>query len=84
MYPFREILIKWGSENFRSYPWRFTNIPYHILIAEVMLHRTQAPQVLPVYERFIDKYPDVISLVKSRGKNFTAYYTLWDYAGELT
>ena len=66
VYPFREILIKWGSENFRSYPWRFTNIPYHILIAEVMLHRTQAPQVLPVYERFIDKYPDVISLVKSK------------------
>ncbi len=66
VYPFRETLIKWGSENFRPYPWRFTNNPYHILIAEVMLHRTQAPQVLPVYESFIDKYPDIISLAKSK------------------
>ena len=59
---FRRALIHWGRENFRPYPWRFTNNPYHILIAEVMLHRTQAPQVIPVYERFVQKYPDVASL----------------------
>ena len=66
IFSFRKALIKWGKNNFRAYPWRFTDDPYHILIAEVMLHRTQAPQVLPVYERFIDKYPDIISLAKSK------------------
>ncbi len=66
IYSFRKTLIKWGKENFRPYPWRFTNNPYHILIAEVMLHRTQAPQVLPVYERFVDKYPNITSLARAR------------------
>lgn len=61
----REALISWGRENFRAYPWRFTDNPYRILIAEIMLHRTQAPQVVPVYERFITIYPDVESLARA-------------------
>jgi A/G-specific adenine glycosylase len=56
---FREALIAWGREHFRSFPWRLTEDPYSILMAEVMLHRTQASQVVPVYERFIERYPDV-------------------------
>lgn len=61
----REALISWGRENFRAYPWRFTDNPYRILIAEIMLHRTQAPQVVAVYERFITIYPDVESLARA-------------------
>lgn len=59
---FRRDLIVWGNEHFRSFPWRFTSDPYQILIAEVMLHRTQASQVAPIYERFIEQYPDIASL----------------------
>lgn len=59
---FRGDLIAWGNEHFRSFPWRFTSNPYHILMAEVMLHRTQASQVVPSYEQFIRQYPDIASL----------------------
>ncbi len=59
---FRRDLIAWGHEHFRSFPWRFSQYPYHLLIAEVMLHRTQASQVAPIYERFIERYPDIASL----------------------
>lgn len=62
---FRRALIAWGRENFRPFPWRLTEDPYRILMAEVMLHRTQAPQVVPVYERFIKRYPDVLSLAQA-------------------
>jgi A/G-specific adenine glycosylase len=62
---FRKTLIAWGQEQFRSFPWRLTGDPYRILMAEVMLHRTQAPQVAPVYERFIERYPDVPSLAQA-------------------
>jgi A/G-specific adenine glycosylase len=34
-------------------------------MAEVMLHRTQASQVVPVYERFIAHYPDVSTLANA-------------------
>lgn len=59
---FRKALITWGKEHFRAFPWRFTSDPYRILMAEVMLHRTQVRQVVPVYERFLKKYPDLQSL----------------------
>ncbi len=57
---FYKDLEDWG--HFRSFPWRFTASPYHILMAEIMLHRTQASQVAPIYERFIASYPDIPSL----------------------
>jgi A/G-specific adenine glycosylase len=59
---FRMMLIEWGQENFRSFPWRLTRDPYRILISEILLHRTQASQVLPIYEAFINRYPDVHAL----------------------
>lgn len=59
---FRTALQEWGKANFRVFPWRLTTDPYQILIAEVMLHRTQAKQVLPVYEQFVEAYPDVQKL----------------------
>lgn len=62
---FRRALIIWGRSHFRSFAWRETEDPYRILMAEVMLHRTQAVQVLPVYERFIRIYPDAASLAQA-------------------
>jgi len=62
---FRKALIAWGREHFRPFPWRLTKDPYRILMAEVMLHRTQASQVAPVYERFIERYPDMPELARA-------------------
>jgi A/G-specific adenine glycosylase len=62
---FRRELIGWGQQHFRLFPWRLTEDPYRILIAEVMLHRTQAPQVMPVYERFMERYPAVPVLTQA-------------------
>jgi len=61
---FRKTLIAWGREHFRSFPWRLTEDPYRILMAEVMLHRTQAPQVVPIYEHFVEQYPKVLVLAQ--------------------
>jgi A/G-specific adenine glycosylase len=60
---FRHALLTWGEQNYRNFPWRRTTDPYLILMAEVMLHRTKALQVVPVYERFADNYPSFTSLL---------------------
>lgn len=74
---FRNDLISWGRMNFRPFPWRFTTDPYQILIAEVMLHRTQASQVAPVYSHFLEKYPALASLAKvTREEIHEALYSL--------
>lgn len=59
---FHRYLISWGKENFRSFTWRNTKNPYCILLSEAMLHRTQAKQVQPVYDQFIQKYPNLKTL----------------------
>jgi A/G-specific adenine glycosylase len=62
---FRKELIAWGQQHFRPFPWRLTRDPYHILMAEVMLHRTQALQVQEVYQKFIRCYPNVETLAQA-------------------
>lgn len=58
----RTQILAWGKQNYRSFPWRETCDPYRILVAEVLLHRTRAEQVVPYYEELVDRYPDPISL----------------------
>ena len=59
---FRRAMIAWGNKYFRAFPWRLTEDPYRILMAEIMLHRTRARQVEPVYERFIERYGNIFAL----------------------
>lgn len=55
-------LLEWYDANRRNYPWRTSRDPYEVLIAEIMLQRTRADQVLPVYLSFIKKFPTVRKL----------------------
>lgn len=58
----REALLSWGAEHHRVYPWRHTRDPYSILIAEILLHRTRADQVRPIYLEFLATFPDLSAL----------------------
>ena len=62
---FVSTLLRWFASNRRDFPWRRTKDAYKILVAEIMLQRTKAEQVVPVYERFVKKYPDPHSLSKA-------------------
>jgi len=37
---FRKHVIDWGMKSFRKFPWRDTDEPYRVLVAELLLHRT--------------------------------------------
>src|SRR5450756_2226759 len=65
----RSEILEWGDKNLRDFPWRNTHDPYKIIIAEIMLHRTNADQVKPVYEKFIEDFPDFSSIVRAGSKN---------------
>lgn len=58
-------IIDWYQNYGREFPWRHTKDPYKIMIAEFMLHRTKAEQVVPVYLEFIEKYADIKILVRT-------------------
>ncbi len=59
---FAQAILAWAKKNLRDFPWRKTDDSYRILIAEIMLQRTKAEQVVPVYKHFIMRFPDVNSL----------------------
>jgi A/G-specific adenine glycosylase len=74
---FREIgrrILQWWYENKRDYPWRHERDPYRILIAEIMLQRTKAEQVVPVYVEFISRYPTVQDLARARPEDVEEYF----------
>ena len=60
---YRWTLQQWWTLNARPYLWRelSNRTPYRIAIAELMLRRTRADQVAPVYNRFLTAYPDLRS-----------------------
>src|SRR5205809_7497866 len=61
--PFAQKLIAWQVRHGRhDLPWQGTRDPYRIWLSEVMLQQTQVATVIPYYERFLARFPDVKSL----------------------
>ncbi len=58
----RAALLAWFDASARVLPWREDRDPYRIWISEIMLQQTQVRQVLPYYERFLARFPDIPSL----------------------
>ena len=59
-------LLAWFKENKRTFPWRETNDPYKILIAEKLLQQTAATQkVVEVYQEIVKRYPTIEALSRA-------------------
>jgi A/G-specific adenine glycosylase len=59
---FRKSLLGWFRQFQRDLPWRRTKNPYHIWVSEIMLQQTRVAAVIPYYERFVQRFPDVRAL----------------------
>ena len=58
----RNRLLRWYDPHRRQLPWRNTSDPYRIWVSEVMLQQTRAQAVIPYYEKFLERFPDVKTL----------------------
>jgi len=56
---FRNKIYAYFSQNKRTFPWRTTTNPYHILVSEIMLQQTQADRVIEKYQAFIKRFPTI-------------------------
>ena len=61
---FRTLLLRWHRENARTYPWRGREDAWHVLMAEMCLHRTRADQVRPVYDALLQIAPTPSAMVQ--------------------
>ena len=62
----REKVIQYGSDQYQTFPWRTPEDKWHGLLAEVLLQRTRAKNVVPVYKRLVKLYPTPEDLASSR------------------
>ncbi|TET07849.1 MAG: hypothetical protein E3J86_11955 [Candidatus Thorarchaeota archaeon] len=62
----RRKVIQWFEDHGRSFAWRNTTNPYHILIAEMLLRRTTATAVSKVYNSFLSQFNNPTRLAQTR------------------
>ena len=63
---FASRLLEWHRENGRhDLPWQKTRSPYHTWLSEIMLQQTQVATVVPYFERFIERFPDIETLANA-------------------
>lgn len=63
---FADRIAEWQRREGRtSLPWQVDRDPYRIWVSEVMLQQTQVSTVIPYYERFLRRFPDVAALAEA-------------------
>jgi A/G-specific adenine glycosylase len=60
---FAKKLLAWYAKHGRKHlPWQQNINPYRVWISEIMLQQTQVNTVIPYYQRFMQRFPDIASL----------------------
>jgi len=63
MGPVAQALIPWHQGHGRhDLPWQNERTPYRVWVSEIMLQQTQVSTVIGYYQRFMQRFPDVVSL----------------------
>ncbi len=56
-------LLDWFDRHGRhDLPWQHPRTPYRVWLSEIMLQQTQVTTVIPYFERFLARFPDVLRL----------------------
>lgn len=71
-------LLLWFQKNKRCLPWRENKTAYKIWVSEIMLQQTKVSAVIPYFERFIKKIPNIKALSEIKED---ALLKLWEGLG---
>lgn len=56
-------VLAWFDQHGRKdLPWQHNPTPYRVWVSEIMLQQTQVATVIPYYQRFMQRFPEVQSL----------------------
>lgn len=71
-------LLEWYQNNSRNLPWRMNREPYRVWVSEIMLQQTRVETVIPYYERFMRRFPDIKTLAECEDEEL---FKLWEGLG---
>lgn len=76
---FAKTVLAWYDRHGRKdLPWQRERTPYRVWISEVLLQQTQVATVIPYFERFVARFPEVIALADA---DIDAVLHLWSGLG---
>ncbi len=79
MQPLAEQVLRWQAEHGRhDLPWQQPADPYRTWISEIMLQQTRVETVIPYFQRFIQRFPDLQALAEASQDEVLA---LWSGLG---
>ena len=74
MNAFSRILLDWYAEHKRELPWRETKDPYRIWISEIILQQTRVAQGYEYFQRFVERFPDLVALAEADEDEVMKYW----------
>ncbi|MGU9956474.1 MAG: A/G-specific adenine glycosylase [Arenicellales bacterium WSBS_2016_MAG_OTU3] len=73
---FSRRLLKWHTQHGRhNLPWQQSRDPYCIWVSEIMLQQTRVTTVIPYYQRFIQRFPNIKALASALQDDVLHYWT---------
>ncbi len=73
---FSAVVIDWQQRHGRhALPWQNTRDAYRIWLSEIMLQQTQVAAVIPYYQRFLLRFPDVAALAAAPAEEVMAHWS---------
>ncbi len=76
MKSFASRIIDWQLGHGRhALPWQATRDPYRIWLSEIMLQQTQVGTVIPYFERFVARFPDLATLAAGHEDDVLAQWS---------
>lgn len=64
-YGFLTHILGWWNQNGRTFPWRETNDPFKVLVAEILLQRSRSGSVAKVYLDVFKRWPDAQEIAEA-------------------
>jgi len=71
-------LLDWYNKNARELPWRSFSTPYRTWVSEIMLQQTQVDTVIPYFNNWMERFPDVETLSSADEREVLS---LWEGLG---
>lgn len=73
---FSQRLLAWFDEYGRKdLPWQQDINPYRVWVSEIMLQQTQVATVIPYFQRFTSRFPDVATLASADLDDVLAHWS---------
>ncbi|WP_455376392.1 A/G-specific adenine glycosylase [Kaarinaea lacus] len=73
---FSDAILHWFHLHGRkSLPWQVKRTPYRVWVSEIMLQQTQVATVIPYFEKFMQRFPDIIALADAEADQVMYYWS---------